>query len=138
MRQAALARRSREALLDCPDDARRTIRHDDQWIPQPPAAHVLEEGPNRLGVLLRACHEVQEDLAALRANAPGGHHRLTRLTSSKPLGNAIDEQIDDPMLTEVARRERLVLSPQPFGNLAHRRAAQQTTACIVRERILDV
>jgi hypothetical protein len=81
---------------------------------------------------------VQEDLAALRANAPGGHHRLTRLASTKPLGNAVDEQVDDPMLAEVSRRERLVLSPQPVRNLAHRRAAQQTTACIVGERVLDV
>src|SRR5215207_5676649 len=42
------------------------------------------------------------------------------------------------MLTEVSGCERLVLSPQPLGNLAHRRAAQQMTACFVGERVLDI
>src|SRR4051794_30534103 len=37
----------REALLDPAANARSAVRDDDQWVPQPPAAHVLEGGPNR-------------------------------------------------------------------------------------------
>jgi hypothetical protein len=51
---------------------------------------------------------VQEDLADICANAPGGHHGLTRLASPKPLGNAVDEQVDDPM--EAWARASQVLS----------------------------
>src|SRR3954451_8344776 len=47
-----LSRRAREVLLERSDDARSTVRDDDQRVPKPPPTHVLEEGPNRLGFLL--------------------------------------------------------------------------------------
>ena len=50
--ETALSRRAREALLDRSDDARSAVRDHKQRIAEPPATHVLEEGPNRLGVLL--------------------------------------------------------------------------------------
>src|SRR5829696_463715 len=54
------------------------------------------------------------------------------------LGDAVHEEIDDPILAEVTRRERLVLGPQPLGDLAHARPAQQPTSGFVRERVFDV
>src|SRR4051812_13517180 len=52
--ETALSRRAREALLDRSDDARSAVRDHEQRIAEATAAHVLEEGPNRLGVLLPA------------------------------------------------------------------------------------
>ena len=67
--ETALSRRTREALLDRPDDPRSAVRDDEQRVAEATAAHVLEEGPNRLGVLLRSRHEVQQDPAGTRAVA---------------------------------------------------------------------
>ena len=43
----------------------------------------------------------------------------------QPLGNAVDEQINHCELRQIAAGKRLVLGPQPLGDLADRRAAQQ-------------
>src|SRR5215831_3464452 len=77
-----LTRRTREALLDGADDARRSVADDEQGVAEPTRAHVLEEGPHRLGVLLRAGHKVEQNLTAILADAPGGDHGLTRLAST--------------------------------------------------------
>src|SRR5436190_9002184 len=82
VRQAALTRRTREALLDGTDDAGRSVADDQQGVSEPARAHVLEECPHRLDVLLRAGHKVEQNLAAVLADAPGGHHCLTRLAST--------------------------------------------------------
>ena len=50
----------------------------------------------------------------------------------------LHKEIDDPILAEVTRRERLVLGPKPLGDLAHGRPAQQPTSGFVRERVFDV
>jgi hypothetical protein len=81
---------------------------------------------------------VQEDLAPVLTDAPGGENRLARLACPKPLGDAVHEQVHHPIFVEVAGRERLVLGPQPLGDLADGGAAQQSTARFVRERVLDV
>ena len=114
------------------------VRDDEQRVAEATAAHVLEEGPNRLGILLRSRHQVQQDLAPFLADAPGRENRLACLACPKPLGDAVHEEIDDPILAEVTRRERLVLGPQPLGDLAHGRPAQQPTSGFVRERVFDV
>ena len=52
MRETALPRGAREAFLDRAYDARSAVRDDEQRVAEATAAHVLEEGPNRLGILL--------------------------------------------------------------------------------------
>jgi len=84
---------------------------DKQRIAEPTRAHVLEERPHRLGILLRAGHEMQQHLAAILADAPGRNHRLARVASAQPLGNPIDVEISDPVLGQIALGERLVLRP---------------------------
>ena len=37
---------------------------------------------------------MEQNLAAIFANAPGGDHGLTRLTRVQPLGNSIDIEVD--------------------------------------------
>jgi hypothetical protein len=64
-------------------------------------------------------HQVQEHLAAVAGDAPGDEHVLARLAGAEPLGDAIDEQVYDVVLGQVAAGERLVLGPQPFAQLAH-------------------
>ena len=80
---------------------------------------------------------MEHNLAAIFANASGGDHRLTRLASAQPLGNSIDVEIDDPVLGQIAPDKSVVLRPQPFSDLAHRRAREQPTPA-VRKRIFDV
>ena len=75
MRKTALPRGAREALLDRPDDPWSTVRDDEQRVAEATAAHVLEEGPNRLGILLRSRHQVQQDFAPFLADAPGRENR---------------------------------------------------------------
>ena len=80
MGQAALAGRAWKAALNRLDDPRRAVRDDEQRIAQTPRPHVLEEGRDRLAILLAASHEVQQHLAAVGAVAPGRQHRLAPLT----------------------------------------------------------
>ena len=88
-RQAALRCRPREALLNSADDPGRPSLTTSRGSPSP-RAQSLEECPHCVGVLLRAGHEVEQNLATVLADAPGGDHRLTRLASAQPLGNPID------------------------------------------------
>jgi hypothetical protein len=81
---------------------------------------------------------VQQHLAAVAGDAPGRQHRLARLAEMQPLGDAVNEEIDDVEFGEVARREGFVLGPQPLRDLAHRRPAQQRAALLVGEHRLDV
>ena len=83
-------------------------------------------------------HQMEQNLAAIFADGPGGDHGLTRLTGAQPLGNSIDIEVDDPILGQIALDKSLVLRPQPFGDLAHRRAREQPTPAFVRKRVLDV
>jgi hypothetical protein len=138
MGQAALSSRARKTLLEGPDDPGRPVRDDENRIAEPSRAHVLEEGPHRLGVLLRAGHQMEQHLAAILADAPGRHHRLPRLTGPQPLRDPVDEQVDDPVFGKIAGGERLVFRPQPLSDLAHRRPAQEPPPVLVRERLLDV
>src|SRR5829696_1585287 len=75
MRETALPRGAREALLDRPDDPWSPVRDDEQRVAEATDAHVLEEGPNRLGILLRSRHQVQQELAPFLADAPGREKR---------------------------------------------------------------
>jgi len=78
---------------------------------------------------------MEQNLAAIFANAPGGDHRFTRLVGAQPLGNSIDVEVDDPVLGQIALDKSL--RPQPFGDLAYRSAREQPTPAFVRKRILD-
>src|SRR5436189_3489610 len=49
----------------------------------------------------------------------------------QPLGDAVEEQVDHLELGQIAAGKRLILRPQPFRDLAHRRAAQQRLAAVV-------
>jgi hypothetical protein len=126
--EAALAGRAREALLGGADDPRRAVGHHQKRVAEAPRPHILEEGAHGLDVLARAGHQVQEHLAAVARDAPGGEHRLARLAGPQPLGDAVDEQIDDVVLGQVAAGERLVLGPQPLAQLADRGPAEQRPA----------
>jgi hypothetical protein len=78
-------------------------------------------------------------LRPILANAPGRQHRLAPLAwPKKPLGDPVDEQVDDGVLRKIAFAEILVFGPQPFGDLAHRRPRQKPSARLVGERVLDV
>jgi hypothetical protein len=50
VRQAALARRSRKAFLDRPDDPRRAVADQEQRIAKASGVQALKEGPHRLDV----------------------------------------------------------------------------------------
>src|SRR6516165_8567054 len=76
-----------------------------------PRAHVLKEGAYRLGVLLGAGHQVEQDLLALGREAPGRQHRLALAPRPDALGDAVDEEVDDVILAQVPGRELLVVRP---------------------------
>lgn len=136
--RAALASRARQAFLGRPDQPRRPVGDGEQWIPEPAPAHVLVELPAARRVLLGAGRQVQQDLLALQRDAPGRQHRLAGLAQMQPLGDPVDEQIQQVELRQIATRERLVILPQPLAELAHRRLAEQQTPLVVGEGRLDV
>ena len=70
--------------------------------------------------------------------APPPLTRLAPLTRPEPLGDAVDEQVDDGVLGKIALAEAFVFGPQPFGDLAHRSPRQKPAAPLVGERVLDV
>src|SRR6185312_15146753 len=109
-----------------------------QRITEPSGAKILEERAHRLDVLLGARHEPKEDLATVLADAPGGQHSFATLARSQPLGDAVDEQVDDGVLGEIALAEVLVFGPQPLGDLAYRRSRQKPSARRVGKGVLDV
>ncbi len=122
VRQAALARRAGKAFLDRADDLGRAVGADQQRIAEPAGAQVLEERPRRLDVLLGASHQRQQDLASVFADPPGGEHRLAPPTRPQPLGDAVDEQLDDGVLGKIVLAEVLLF--------AHRRSVTSLTASI--------
>src|SRR4051812_46449436 len=75
-----------------------------EWLPERVSDGSDEDsggkGPNRLGILLRSRHQVQQDLAPFLADAPGRENRLACLACPKPLGDAVHVEIDDPILAE--------------------------------------
>ena len=138
MRQAALALRAREAGLDRLDDARRAVQDHEQRIAQAAGAHVLEERAHRLGVLLGAGHQMQENPGAGAREAPGRQHGLAPLPGPKPLRDPVDEQINDVVFAQIAGDEVLVVRPQPLAQLGYRRPGQQQPPRPVLEGVLDV
>jgi hypothetical protein len=91
----ALTLRARKAGLDRLDDTGCPVAHDEQRIAEPAAAHVLEEGAHRLGVLLGTRHQMQKHFGARCRKTPGGQHRLALLPGVDAFGDAVDEQIGD-------------------------------------------
>ena len=73
--------------------------------PEPSGAQVLKERSHRLDVLSRTSHQSKQRSAAILADPPGGQHSLSPLTRPQTLGDAIDEQIGDSMLGEIALAE---------------------------------
>jgi len=57
---------------------------------------------------------------------------------TEPLGDAVDEQVEELMLREVPGRERLVLLPESLGHFAHGRPREERPAVLIGERRLDV
>lgn len=78
---------------------------------------------------------MQQDLAAAGGEAPGGHHRLAPLARPDALGNAVDEEIDDLVFTEV---EFLVVAPELLAEFGDGGAREQQPAVVGAEGILDV
>ena len=99
---------------------------------------ILEERRDRLGVLLRAGHQVEEHLAAVDGEAPRRQHRLAPLPGADPLGDPVDEQVGDVVLGEVAGLEGLVVLPQLLADLGDRGLREQQPAGLVLEGIFDV
>lgn len=93
------------------DDAGCPVAHDEQRIAEPAAAHVLEEGAHRLGVLLGTRHQMQKHFGARCRKTPGGQHRLALLPGADAFGDAVDEQIGDLIFAKIARGEFLVVCP---------------------------
>jgi len=55
---------------------------------------------------------VEKHLAAVEGEAPGCEHRLAFLARTDPLGDAVDEQVRDVILGEIAALEGLVVLPE--------------------------
>ena len=89
VKQAALALRAREAGLDRLDDAGRAVAVHQQRVAEAVAPH-LEEGGNRLIILLRSRHEVEKKLSSFAGRATGGQNRLAPLARADPLRDAVD------------------------------------------------
>jgi hypothetical protein len=81
---------------------------------------------------------VQQDLAALLRDPPGTEHRFAGHPGVQSLRHAVDEQVGHPELAQIPGREGLVLLPEPLGDLAHGRPAQQALAVAVPEGGLNI
>jgi hypothetical protein len=62
-----------------------------------------------------------------------GYWPLTR-----PVGDAVDGQVDDREFAEVPAGEGFILLPQPLGHLADRRTTQHAGPARIPKRHLDV
>ena len=62
---------------------------------------------------------MQQDALARRGEAPGRHGRLAPLAGADALGDAVDEEVDDLVLAEVAGREVLIVAPELLAELGH-------------------
>jgi len=81
---------------------------------------------------------VQEGLFAVRLDAPSRQHCLARLAQMQPLGNPVDKQVGNFELRQIPGGECLIFRPQPLGDLADRRTAQQAATLRVGKHRLDV
>jgi len=115
-----------------------SVRDHKQRVGEAAQLHVLEEGRHRLGVLLRARHQMQELLATLAREGPSRQYRLAFLPGLQPLGDAVDEQIGDLVFRQVTAGESLIVGPQPLAEFRDRRARQQQTTTLILEGVLDV
>ena len=75
----------------------------------------------------------QEDVLALLVDAPRAEDRFAGKAGTEPLGDAVDEQVEELVLREVPGRERRVLLPESLGHLAHRRPRQERPPLLVGE-----
>jgi len=107
-------------------------------VAQAAAGEVAQELHARAGTLLQARQQPQQVLDAGDIDAPGRQHRLARLAQVQPLGHAVEEQVRDVELAQVAPRKSLVLLPQPLAHRAGRRARQHAAPRPVGEGRLDV
>src|SRR5262249_59278598 len=128
MDQAALAERARKARLNRADESGRAVGDDEEWIDQAAALEILEEGSAARCVLVRPRREMEQHLVPLLRDTPRAEHRLAGQPHVQALGDAVDEEIGDDELSEVAAREGFVLLPQALGDLAHGRATQDARA----------
>ena len=80
----------------------------------------------------------QKRFTSVLADPPGGQNRFSPLARTQPLGDAVDEQVGDRVLGEIALAEVFVLGPQLLGDLAHRRPRQKPPVGLVGEGVLDV
>lgn len=73
------------------DDAGCPVAHDEQRIAEPAAAHVLEEGAHRLGVLLGTRRQMQKHFGAgcrkTQAASTGSRFCPGRMRSAMPSMN---------------------------------------------------
>jgi hypothetical protein len=69
---------------------------------------------------------------------PGAEHRFAGHPGVQPLRHAVDEQVGHHELAQIASREGLVLEPEPLGDLAHGRPAQEAPAVTAPEGGLDI
>ncbi len=81
---------------------RRAVADYEQRVAQPPGAQILEERPLRLDVLLRSRHQPQKRFTPVLADPPGGQNRFSPLARPQPLGDAVDEQVGNRVLGEIA------------------------------------
>src|SRR5438552_6613219 len=91
-----------------------------------PRRRMSRKNSRQLAVsLLGARRQVQQRLLAVRQKAPGRQHCLAWLAQMQPLGNAVDKQVDDLELCQLAPGKPFIFGPQPLGDLADRGAAEQ-------------
>jgi len=81
---------------------------------------------------------VQQVFAAVGGDAPADQQRLLRAVPAQRLEHRVDEHVLHLDLGQVAGEERLVVLPQPVGDLRHGALGDQQLTGRVAKRILHV
>jgi hypothetical protein len=123
--QAALPQRPWERQLHGADQPGRAVGDDQQRHVQPARFEVVEEARPRVGALIAARRQAEQDWAALGGHAPRGEHRLGGCARMHPKVRTVQEQVIQLDVAKVAPLPGVELVLDDLADPVHGRLAQR-------------
>ena len=125
-------------FLDRLDQPRRAVGGHEHRIIEVSSLQIAQKIAAARGVLFGAGRQTQKDLRPALDDAPRSDYRFPRLPQVKPLGDAVDEQVQHLEFGQLAPGKRVIIRPQPLGEFTGRRPRQYAAPRLIGKRRVEV